>query len=488
MKRTFWQKVGSAIKTILILLMALTILGSGLLVWLSLDMIREEPNPNNPLALLMDYYFPEPTVPPTEQPTEPPTEPETEPPTTEPPEPEHVVARATIGATGDMLMHLPVIDSVKQEDGSYNFDPIFQYLKPYSEAEDYAVANLETTLGGLETGYAYSGYPKFNCPDDIAGSLKRTGFDMLLTANNHSYDTGEAGYYRTVQVVRKNGMTALGTMLNGEEPRFVIQNLNGIKIGMMCYTYEGRPDGARADRVYLNGLMMHAGAEQVINSFNPANPTPFYNEVSGYIDRMRALGAEAIVMFMHWGVEYTTSPVSSQTQIAQALCNLGVDVIVGGHAHMVEPISLLTSTTNPDHKTVCLYSMGNTLSNQLATVMKSYPSGHTEDGVWFRITFSKYSDDTVYLEDVDLIPTWLHYRGYPNMEYRVLPLDASQSDEWKTLYSLDDNSLNAANRSYKRTMDIVGPGLEASRQYLAQQKEERELAYWVALMAMLDAA
>lgn len=492
MNKHFWKSLGTAIKTILIILMVISIAGTGIMVWSSLNIIHSEPNLQNPITRIIAAYLPE--IPNPDYPINPnqstePTVPETtEPPTTLPPEPEHVVSRATIGATGDILMHMPVVDTGRQSDGSYNFDYIFKYLSEYSFADDYAVANLETTLASNTNGYPYSGYPQFNCPDEIVDGLKNVGFDMLLTANNHSYDTGEKGYYRTIETVRSRGMTALGTMLNGEEPKYVIQNINGIKIGMLCYTYEGRPENGYAGRVYLNGLMMHEGAENVVNSFNPNNPAPFYEEVSRYLDEMRAAGAEATVMFIHWGVEYTTTPVASQTTIAQALCDMGIDVIVGGHAHVVEPVELLSSTVDPEHKTVCLYSMGNAVSNQRANVMQSQPSGHTEDGTWFRMTFCKYSDGTVYLEDVDLIPTWVDLRTNNGRRYYILPLDPATMDNWQSLYDMSDVGYSAAKRSFDRTMKIVGDGLAASRQYLAEQTELRDANYLAALMDLLYAA
>ena len=191
------------------------------------------------------------------------------------------------------------------------------------------------------------------------------------------------------------------------------------------------------------------------------------------------------MIFMHWGVEYTTTPVAHQTQIAQRLCDLGFDVIVGGHPHVVEPVELLTSTVDPDHKTVCLYSMGNAVSNQRANVMTSQPNGYTEDGVWFTMTFCKYSDGTVYLEDVDLIPCWVNLRTTAGRYYYILPLDGSKQSEWAQLLDLGDVSLNAATRSYERTMSIVGQGLELSRQYLADQQEARDANYLAAMVNTL---
>ena len=124
-----------------------------------------------------------------------------------------LVSTATVLSTGDMLMHIQVINSGKQEDGSYNFDSIFRYVKSYTQAADFSVANLETTLCGTDNGYRYSGNPRFNCPDTIVDSLKDAGFDMLLTANNHAADTDLVGYKRTLNVVREKGLDTLGTYL-----------------------------------------------------------------------------------------------------------------------------------------------------------------------------------------------------------------------------------------------------------------------------------
>lgn len=462
--KQFWRSLVSALKITGVILLIGFAVGSVIFAWSFFQSSQVQ--------------IAAPTVAPTAAPTEPPTEPPTDPPT-EPPEPEHVVTRATIGATGDLLMHEPVFSSCRQSDGSYNFDYIFRYLSEYVNQVDFAVANLETTLAG--SSRAYSGYPNFNCPDEIVDGVRNSGFDMLLTGNNHSYDTGEAGFFRTIETVRSKGVETLGTMLNAEEPKYTVKNINGINIGMISYTYEGRPEGAYAGRVYLNGILLHQGAEDVVNTFNPSNPEPFYQEVETYVQQMKAEGAEALVIFMHWGVEYTTTPVTHQTQIAQKLCDIGFDVIVGGHPHVVEPVELISSTTDPDHKTVCLYSMGNAVSNQRSNILTSHPSGHTEDGVWFTMTFCKYSDETVYLEDVNLIPCWVDLRTTSGRYYYILPLDGSMQENWQQNLDLTDSGLSAATRSYNRTMEIVGAGLEQSRQYLADAKELRDANYLAAL-------
>ena len=158
----------------------------------------------------------------------------------------------TLSATGDILMHLTVINAAATN-GSYDFDPMFTFLKDYVSAADLAVGNLETTLASTNNGYNYSGYPRFNCPDEIVDGVKNAGFDLLLTSNNHAYDTSSAGLHRTVEVVREKGLLNLGTKKTADEPNFLVVEEGGIKLGLACYTYE---TNAAADKKAPNGLPM----------------------------------------------------------------------------------------------------------------------------------------------------------------------------------------------------------------------------------------
>ncbi len=412
---------------------------------------------------------------------------ETQPPPTQP-EPEHVVSQATIAVTGDILMHMPVINTGLQSDGRYNFDSIFQYLTPYSSGADYSVANLETTLCGTDMGYKYSGYPAFNCPDEIVDALKNAGFDMLLTANNHCYDTSEYGFLRTVRTVRSKGLTALGTRESQSDTTYTIQEINGIQVGMVCYTYEGQPDNPTAGTVYMNKNALSANCAPLINSFLATQLDPFYMEVRQVLAQMKQSGAEATVMYIHWGNEYQTTPSTEQQQIAQQLCDLGFDVIVGGHPHVIQPVSLLTSRLDPGHKTVCLYSTGNAVSNQRIQEM-DLKTGHTEDGLLFRFTFSKYSDGTVYLEDADVLPCWVDMRAVDGgKQYDIIPLDASIRDQWQTVFGLTEEAYANAQKSYSRTQALVGDGIAQVQDYLSTQKQQREADYLAAVTPETQAA
>lgn len=468
------KKKGNGLRNALIVVIVLLIAAIGVLIWMCLDLVnapqQEETTPTQAVTL----------------PTEPPTE-ATVPETTVPPEPEHVVSTATILSTGDLLMHGQLIVDAKQDDGTYDFSYIFPYITEYVSDADFAVANLETTLAG--TAKPYQGNPMFNCPDEIVDAAKNAGFDMLLTANNHSYDSQQAGFERTIRTVREKGLLNLGTMLSGEEPKFVVHEINGIKIGMIAYTYE---DSAVGNSVpALNYNPMQAGGYDIINCFRHVAPEPFYAALETQIAEMRQQGAEAIVLYIHWGQEYKLEPNSYQTAMAQRLCDLGVDVIIGGHPHVVEPVALLESTVDPNHRTVCLYSMGNAVSNQRLGKLKSITTAHTEDGVLFSISFSKYSDGTVYLEDASLIPTWVRaidangntvVRDSATIRrYEILPLDDSRRSQWQEQFGIDDSTLAQCTDSWQRTMDITGAGLNQVQDYLHAEKSAREANYlWIA--------
>ena len=446
----------------LVILMLLMIAGTGLMIKLCLDITdkRVQAKPSTSQTTL---------------PTAAPVPTETEPPETTLPTPEHVVSTATIVSTGDLLMHKPVIDT-GYKSGSYDFESIFRYLSEYTMDADLAVANLETTLCSTDNGYSYSGYPNFNCPDALVDGAKDAGFDILLNASNHSYDTSSVGMHRTMQVIQDKGLIPLGIVENADDKHYIVEEVNGIKIGMVCYTYE---TDSNADRVALNGLPVKAEDAPLINCFDYNALDTFYAELRTRLEEMKADGAEATVLYLHWGTEYQLQANETQKKMAQKICDLGVDVLIGGHPHVVQPMDLISSTTDEDHKMVCLYSMGNAVSNQRQGNLSAIATAHTEDGVLFSITFSKYSDGTVYLESTDLLPLWVYRRsdGTGN-EYNIMPLDMERRDEWTSWMNFQDYHATAAENSYNRTMAIVGEGLTACQEYLKGQYEAREEYYY----------
>ena len=380
-----------------------------------------------------------------------------------------VVSSATISSQGDLLMHKPVIETCVDKNGKYDFSSIFRYVKDYVAGYDYAVANFETTLGG--PNYPYQGNPSFNTPDSFADTLVATGYDMMLTANNHCADTTASGVVRTVEQLRSRNLATVGTQKDSSEQDFMVVEINGIRLGITCYTYatdetdDGRPSLNR------NSFLTKSG---IVNYFMENKLDRFYGEVKTQISGMRQQGVDAILFYIHWGVEYETTENEAQNKIAQKLCDLGVDVIIGGHPHVVQPMELLQSTQDPTHRTVCIYSLGNVVSNQREGIDESFAGGFTEDGAIFNVTFEKYSDGTVAIANVDVLPTWVNMHTTNGVkEYNVLPLDMRKESQWKDMFHINDATAKKAKESYDRTMKIVGDGLEECQKFLETTRNVR---------------
>lgn len=387
----------------------------------------------------------------------------TEAPTTTEPPPPHITSTATIRSAGDVLIHIPIFNAAKTADG-YNFDNIFTYTDSLIEDSDYFVANLETVLAG--SGKPYSGFPRFNSPDGIADSLKKAGVDCLLTANNHTFDKNYDGVIRTQKVLKEKGFAYTGTRQSEDDKKYLIAKVNDIKFGIVCYTFETPSSGGKS----LNGISVDSKTAPLINSFKPSNLAPFYDDLSSQMKKMKKKGAEVITVYLHWGEEYQLTQNAKQMEIAQKLCDMGVDVIIGGHPHVVQPVDLLTST-DKKHKTVCVYSLGNVLSNQRRAYM-GLKTGHTEDGLVFEMTFSKYSDGKVVFESVKSIPTWVHvYSQGGRKVYNIVPLSKNMDSKAEKLgLNKSTDGLSQAKASYERTMAIVKSGTDKCNKYLKSKE------------------
>lgn len=365
---------------------------------------------------------------------------------------------ATVISTGDIMVHSTQLTGAKTSSGDYDFSAFFKETASYFKAADLAVANLEVTFGGTESG-KFSGYPAFNTPDSLADSIKDSGLNFLITANNHAYDTGLFGLKRTAQVLKQKGIEFTGTRETEQDPAFVIKEINNIKIGIANFTYE--TSGQTEGRKYLNGAIIAKEANNLINSFSYEHIDDFYVTAADMISEMKSGGADYVLFYMHWGNEYRTSPDTWQKTIAQKLSNLGVNMIIGSHPHVIQPVELIRSEDG-ESTTVCLYSTGNCVSNQRQEIMDSCPTGHTEDGMLFEFTLKKSKDGTV-LSGLDLIPTWVNkYKGGSGYLYTIYPLETA--DDGTAKYSLDSTAANKASKSYERTKTIVAAGLTECQQ------------------------
>ena len=354
-----------------------------------------------------------------------------------------------IGSTGDILIHSPIFRSVyNSKNDTYDFNNIFSKVKSKYESYDFMVADLEQPLAGKKAGY--SGFPLFNAPDSIANALKNNGVDMVLTANNHCYDQSECGFLRTQQVVKDVGLDHIGTRANINEKPYIVKDIKGIKVGMINYTYETE---ALSNTKYINGIPMNSNTAPLVNSFNYSKLDEFYKNFKTNMDNMYKDGADVIVAYMHWGEEYSLSANDYQKKIAQKLCDMGVDAIVGGHTHCIEPIDMISSTVS-GKQTPIIYSTGNQLSNQRKETLDkfTYSTPYFEDGVLFELSFTRKTDGSVVCSDVSYTATWCNLFG---SKYYIIPLDQNYKTEFSSL-----NRTSEMSASLKRTKGLLDKGVK----------------------------
>lgn len=369
--------------------------------------------------------------------------------TTETTTQKYTEATVKIGAVGDILIHSPIFRSVYNSDtDSYDFNDIFKYVNKYYSSYDCMVADLEQPIAGKEFGY--SGFPCFNAPDSIADALKNNGVDLLLTANNHCYDQGKTGFLNTMSKLEEKQIDFIGSRQEASKP-YIIKDLSGIKVGMINYTYETTP---LSDTKYINGIPMDKSTTSLLNSFDYNKLDEFYTEFQNNMNSMYDDGADVIIAFMHWGDEYNLSANDYQKKMAQKLCDFGVDAIIGGHTHCIEPTDLLYSEIS-GKQTPIIYSTGNQLSNQRKETLSefSYDKPYFEDGVIYELSFTRKSDGSVILSDVSYTATWCNLFG---SNYRIIPLDSDGN--YKTQFSSLGRTGEMTN-SLNRTKGLLDEGI-----------------------------
>lgn len=283
----------------------------------------------------------------------------------------------TLVATGDILMHNTQIASGQQADGSFQFDCFFKPVRSLIEYGDYASTNFEAAMAGGSSGY--TGYPKFNSPDEMAATLKEAGYDVVITSNNHILDRGYLGAIRTMGVLRNAGLDIVGTYQSQEEKKsFLIKDLNGIRVGYLAYSYG------------TNGIPVPKEHPYFFNFLNKETVLKEINQLRPKVD--------VLVLVLHWGVEYSLQPTEEQRELARIFLEAGVDVILGSHPHVIQPMEVMK--VNNQDKFV-IYSMGNFIGDQRGVERNS--------GVILNLNFQKdMSRGQTVLKNVSYTPTYSH--------------------------------------------------------------------------------
>lgn len=250
---------------------------------------------------------------------------------------------AEIVFAGDAMQHQGQLDAARRSDGSYDYSGYFADIKPYVENADYAVVNLECPLGGRN----YSGYPCFCAPDEYARELSRTGFDMFLLANNHILDRRDSGLLRTIDALDTMGYAHTGAYRHSThraERMPHIVDIKGFKVAFLNYTY-----GTNGFTVKGDAIVNYTDRQQMADDVTEA----------------RKAGAEIVTACVHWGEEYRLLPTAWQKSLADYLVDLGVDLVIGGHPHVIQPMEM--RQRQDGSRCLVVYSLGNFISNMKTT-------------------------------------------------------------------------------------------------------------------------
>ena len=327
----------------------------------------ENAAPENTVAAVTDTPAPPvPTQVPTPSPIPTPT-----------PFPEHDI---TLMAVGDNLMHMGIIASGKQEDGTYDFSMLFDGIRPFLNTADVKIINQETVMGGNARGF--SGFPSFNSPTEVGDAVADAGFNVVLQASNHTADQGLDGLLYCADFWKSKHPEVLVTGIHedtsqsGDIPLLTIEDET---FAVLNYTYS-----ANTETLPLN-LLGHLNLLCAVNErtgqmdFTTLNP-----QVLEDISRAKEL-ADIVIVCPHWGTEYTPKVSSYQKKWALAMTEAGADVIIGTHPHVVQPVEWITAENGSE--ALCYYSLGNYVSSQKNALSMLEALGWitfhvTEDGVY----------------------------------------------------------------------------------------------------------
>lgn len=306
--------------------------------------------------------------------------------------------RISLLFAGDVMGHDSQIASAYDPStGRYDYISCFASMRPYVESADIAIGNLEVTLAGPP----YKGYPQFSSPDELAVALKATGFDVLVTANNHSVDRRKKGILRTIRVLDSLGIPHTGTFADEATRRNeypLILNKNGFTLALLNYTYG------------TNGIPVPAPG--MVNLIDTA-------QMRADVHKAKQVNPDAIIMFMHWGNEYESLPTRGQRQLADHLFSLGADLVIGSHPHVLQPMEW-----HKDKNKLVVYSLGNFVSGQRKRYTDGGAMAYTE------LMKIRYKPDSVVstIDSVGYVLQWVYRTEDEKRDYYMIPVPSAEQD------------------------------------------------------------
>ncbi|MCR0325919.1 CapA family protein [[Clostridium] innocuum] len=286
-------------------------------------------------------------------------------------------------AVGDNLIHGAIFYYNAKEDGTYDFKEIYEHTNSYTRKADIAYINQETICGGTELGLSH--YPSFNGPYEVLDAVADAGFDWMAASSNHTLDAGTQGILNQLEYMKKHhpDIKVTGSHATKEESeQLQVITRNDVRFGILGYTYG------------LNGYVLPKGKEFMIDLIEK-------DKIRSDVEKLKKVSDVQIVS-MHWGTEYSFEPNEEQKELAQLLSDLGVDVIIGEHPHVIQPMDYVIGKDG--NKTLVIYSLGNFLSAQ--DDHENMLGGMAR----WTLSYNKANGD-ISFKNVEFLPTVTHIEG-----------------------------------------------------------------------------
>ncbi len=291
----------------------------------------------------------------------------------------------TLRVVGDIMLHDAQQISAKTDSG-YDFSEYFARIRNELSCADLTIGNLETPVANKPP----SGYPRFNAPVEYLDELKSAGFDAFTIANNHILDKGSTGLSDTLNNLSERELLYFGAADSKADYSVLIVEVKDIKLALLGYTY---------------GTNGHEDSKGQVHYLTESN-------IKADVDSAQELGADFIIAFPHWGAEYYQGIHDSTKRWAKKLADAGIDLILGSHPHVLEPMETITSSDG--REVVVAHSMGNFISNQ--------QKDPTYAGVIIEVALTKHPSGETELESIGWLPTFVYkHSGKARYMYEVMP-------------------------------------------------------------------
>lgn len=310
-----------------------------------------------------------------------------------------------IAVIGDIMCHNSQYkDAYDSKNNTYDFSYVFSDIKEYISSADIAIGNLETTFAGKERGY--SNYPRFNTPEQLATNLKDFGIDVVSTANNHCMDTNYTGLVSTLKYLDEAGISHTGTNETEEQQnQILVKDVNGVKIAFLSFTYG------------TNGITIPVDKSFAVNLIDE-------DLILRQIKLAKEQNPDLICVSMHWGIEYQLKQNQEQEKLKDLLFNNGVDIILGSHPHVLQPMKNETITLDDGSTKDCfvIYSLGNFMSGQTKE--------NTRSSVILNIDITKSGETgKTKLNKVEYIPIYMYKSPTARVhKYKILDIEKTLSN------------------------------------------------------------